>query len=399
MSQEYPPGSPGGIGTQTYMKAHGLSALGHEVTVVSASMKEVHCESWDGPVRVIHICGFDRRMPLNTELARWQTYSAEAAAAVSALHSEKSLDIVDFPEWGCEGHVHLLNRTEWYRIPTVIQLHGPLVMFAHNLDWPLLDSEFYRLGSAMEGTCLRLADAVYSSSNCSADWCARHYGLPRERIPTIHTGVDTHLFAPDGSPKEVQPTVVFVGGVKPTKGVGVLVNAALMLRSEFPSLQVQIIGAAEPEYQDALLEQSQSGGHSDLLHFAGKLSAPAIAAQLRRAHVFAAPSRYEGGPGFVYLEAMACGLPVIACENSGTAEVIQHGRTGFLIPPGDPMVLCEVLRKLLLDSDLRRRMGASARSYVKAEADSDICVKRLESFYRSVVEGSFSLMGLAGVCR
>ena len=80
---------------------------------------------------MIRIQGFDDELPIATDAVRWLTYSVRVAAELAALHSQAALDLVEFPEWGCEGYVHLLNRTEWNRIPTVIHLHGPIVMFAH----------------------------------------------------------------------------------------------------------------------------------------------------------------------------------------------------------------------------------------------------------------------------
>src|SRR5437867_12397202 len=71
VSQEYPPDtSSGGIGTQTYIKAHGLAARGHEVSVIAASQADVRSECWDGPVRVIRMPGCQSRMRLNTEPVR-----------------------------------------------------------------------------------------------------------------------------------------------------------------------------------------------------------------------------------------------------------------------------------------------------------------------------------------
>ena len=389
VSQEYPPETAsGGIGSQTYTKAHGLAALGHEVSVISASKNEIQQQYWDGPARVIRIVGFHHRMLLNTEIVQWLTYSAEVAATISALHTREPFDIVDFPDWGCEGYIHLLNRVEWDRVSTVIHLHGPLVMFGHTMGWPALDSEFYRVGTAMEGTCLRLADAVFSSSDCSADWCARHYGLARECIPTIHTGVDRRVFCPRDVPKENRPTVIFVGRIDASKGVTVLVDAACMLAVEFPGLQVRIIGRGEAGLVEKLRAKSHACGFPDLLDFAGYLAAPELAVHLSRAHVFAGPSIYEPGPGFVYLEAMACGLPVIASRGSGGAEAVRHGETGLLVPPGDAGALIEALHLLLSDADLRESMGARARSFVEAEANSEACLKRLEFFYSAVASGA-----------
>jgi glycosyltransferase involved in cell wall biosynthesis len=95
---------------------------------------------------------------------------------------------------------------------------------------------------------------------------------------------------------------------------------------------------------------------------------------------------YEGGPGFVYLEAMACGLPVIACEGSGASEAVLAGETGLLVPPGDVEALTASLRRLLSDAGARQEMGRRAVQHVRREFDSRACLDRLEAFYRSVAE-------------
>ena len=380
VSQEYPPETAkGGIGTQTFLKAHGLAALGHEVHVISRSADGKISTRDDHGVHVTRVPGFDARMHIYTEAADWLTYSAEVAAAVAALHAKSPLDVVDFPEWGAEGYVHLLNRTEWNHIPTVVHLHGPLVMFAHTMGWPEVDSEFYRTGTAMEGACVRLADAVFSSSACSADWCAKHYGVKRELIPVLHTGVDTKLFSPHDVPKSGRPTIVFAGKLARNKGVHLLVEAACRLANEFPGLHLRLLGRGDEKVLGELKNLARD--FPSLLETPGFIERNALPEHFSRAHIFAAPSQYEGGPGFVYLEAMACGLPVIACAGSGAAEVISPEQTGLLTPAEDVGALAELLRRLLNDEKLRNAMGERARHYVLEHADSQACLKRIESFY------------------
>jgi glycosyltransferase involved in cell wall biosynthesis len=269
----------------------------------------------------------------------------------------------------------------------VIQLHGPLVMFAQTMGWPATDSEFYRTGTIMEGACLRLADAVYSSSSCSADWCARSYGLAREHIPVLHTGVDCRVFYPRAVAKEGRPTIIFVGRIHPDKGVDLLLEAACILSEEYPDLRVRMLGRGDDDLVDELRTRAIALGFPDLLDLAGFVDRYELPEHLSRSHVFAAPSLYEGGPGFVYLEAMACGLPVIACAGSGAAEIVQHGERGLLVSPGDKESLVQALRRLLSNAAAREAMGARARDYVLAEADSEICLGRIEAFYRAVTAG------------
>jgi len=379
VSQEYPPETAkGGIGTQTYLKAHGLARLGHEVHVISRSPDNGRHEYRDGPVSVTRL---PVALAAYTEVADWITYSGAVATELAAVHEVTPPDLVDFPEWGGEAYVHLLNRTEFNRIPTTVQLHGPLVMLAHTMGWPDKTSELYHAGIHMEATCVRLADAVYASSDCSADWCATHYGRPRNEIPRLHTGVDTSLFCPQPLPKESRPTIIFAGRIVRNKGVGILLEAACELARDFPDLQVRILGRGEKEVVGELRAQASRSGLPQVLDLVGFVDRREMPAHLSRGHVFAAPSRYEGGPGFVLLEAMACGLPVVACEGSGAAEVIDPGRTGFLVPPDDARTLADVLRPLLADPARCAELGACGRRFVQSEADSAVCLKRLEAFY------------------
>ena len=267
--------------------------------------------------------------------------------------------------------MHLLNRSQLSRPSAVIQLHGPLVMFAQTLHWPDQDSEFYRVGSLMEGTCLRLADAIYSSSRCSADWVRRGYGLNDRPIPLIHTGVNLRQFHPQRAPKASRPTIIFTGKVVVNKGVCLLAEAACELASEFPGLQLRLLGRVDEPTRHQLGALAVATGRPDLIDLPGFVERSALPEQLARAHVFAAPSEYEGGPGFVYLEAMACGLPVIACSGSGAAEVVQPGENGWPVPPRD-------------------RPGEQARRYVEREADSTVCIRKLEAFYQTVAGKSRS---------
>ncbi len=386
VSQEYPPETAhGGIGTQNHAKAHGLATRGHQMHVISHSTDEQRQEYSDGPVHVTRIPGFDKHLPLATEEARWITYSTQVAAAVATLHALHPLDLVEFADWGSEGYVHLLNQTQWNKIPTVVHLHGPIVMFAEAIGWPDPMSEFYRTARMMEETCLRRADAVYSSSRCSAEWCQRHYGLDSTRIPIIHTGIDTNTFHPLPVPKAENPTVIFVGKVERNKGVELLVEAACELRREIPNLRLRLIGRGNAELIESLKEMACAADAPHLIEFVGFVPHHQLPEHLSRAHVFAAPSQYEGGPGFVYLEAMACGLPVIACSGSGASEVITHADTGLLVPPNECESLLQAMKTLLVDSLLRQQFSTRAANYVYREVDRESCLCRLETFYASVL--------------
>jgi glycosyltransferase involved in cell wall biosynthesis len=387
VSQEYPPETArGGIGSQTYAKAKGLSIRGHNVFVISRSIDQNRHEIQEGNITVIRIPGLENMLPLMTPVVEWLTHSMVVATELEKLHETESLDIVDFPEWGAEAYTYLLNRNEWTKVPTVIQLHGPLVMLAHTIGWPKIDSDFYRLGSEMEAECVRLADAVYSSSQCSTQWIRKHYDRQRKDMPTIHLGVDTAAFAPQAVFKNSNPTIIFIGKVVANKGINELVEAAINLRADFPLLKLRIIGGGEEKFFDSLKRRAQHAGCNELLDFAGYKQKEELPVELSKAHIFAMPSYYEGGPGFSYLEAMSCGLPVIGCEGSGVEEIVTSGVNGLLVPPRNTEALEDAIRTILRDENLMNNMSRAAREFALTFADRDKCLDTLESFYLSVVK-------------
>jgi glycogen(starch) synthase len=386
-SQEFPPETAhGGIATQTHVKAHGLAELGNDVVVITHSTDEGRSDYQDGRVRVIRIPGSPRGIDLYTEPARWITYSTMVATEISKLHEEERIDLVDFPDYGAEGYVHLLNRTEFNHIPTVVHLHGPLVMLAETLGWPEPGSDLLVVGEQMEEYCFRRADLVISSSRCSATWIEKGYGIPSQDIPVVHSGVDTQLFRPMTVPRDERPTIVFVGKLSGNKGAGVLLDACLVLRRRYPDLLLRLIAPRDDVLERDLLSKVAQAGAEEMLELTGFVTHERLPTELNRADVFAAPSDYEGGPGFVYLEAMACGLPVVAAEGSGASEVVIPGISGMLVPPRDPGSLAYALDRLLSNRSERNALGKSARGFVEREAERDSQIARLEGIYRNLVQ-------------
>jgi glycosyltransferase involved in cell wall biosynthesis len=386
VSQEYPPETAhGGIGTQSYSKAKGLTKSGHKVFVISSSVDGYRHELMDGDICIIRIPGMERDLHEMTPAVQWLTNSLAVALEIHRINGQVGLDIIDFADYGAEGFVYLLNRHESNKIPTVLQLHGPLVMLAHTINWPDMESEFYRLATSMEATCFRNADRVYSSSQCSTDWCLNYYYKRLDTIPVIHTGVDTVLFSPKPSVAYTDPTILFVGRVAETKGVENLVEVVCELSWEIQDLRLRVIGNGDSGFIDKLKAKAASINRAEIVEFAGFRQKEQLPEEFHNATLFAAPSYYEGGPGFVYLEAMACGLPVIGCSGSGVEEIVKNGENGLLVPPNDNIALKDAIKKLIFNKEYAKMIGQAGRKYVVEHAENSICLNKLEAFYYSVL--------------
>jgi glycosyltransferase involved in cell wall biosynthesis len=136
----------------------------------------------------------------------------------------------------------------------------------------------------------------------------------------------------------------------PRKGLGTLLTAMARLRVAHPQARLRLVGQC-PEEQH-LRRLAARLGLGDTVAFLGHVPLPALAAEYANADVFCLPSRQEGF-GIVYLEAMAAGLPVVACRSSAVPEVVADGDTGLLVPPLDPGALAVALARLADDAPLR----------------------------------------------
>jgi len=165
-----------------------------------------------------------------------------------------------------------------------------------------------------------------------------------EAISIIPGGVDTNHF----SPKSTDPEgILMVGRVDdPAKGLNVLLTAVDHLRTRGVKADLRLTGA---------------GTYGPGIQSLGWVPPASLPDLYRSAAVVVIPSLWEEPFGLVAVEAMACGVPVVASRHGGPASIVVHGETGFLVTPGDAAELADRLEELLADSRLRRRFGDASR--------------------------------------
>jgi phosphatidyl-myo-inositol dimannoside synthase len=167
------------------------------------------------------------------------------------------------------------------------------------------------------------------------------------------------------------------------KGMDTLITALPRLLTQRPEVQLLFAGAGDDRaWLEDLAEQNGVNRH---VHFLTGLSYSELAACYSACEIFALPSRSEGF-GLVYLEAMACGKPVIGGLHGGAPEVIQDGVTGYLVPHGDPIQLATSLEALLADPVHAKEMGARARQRVEHEFRFNVFAKSLKKILREQCE-------------
>lgn len=162
---------------------------------------------------------------------------------------------------------------------------------------------------------------------------------------------------------------------RPFKGLPVLIDTMSLL--ECARAHLVVIG----DYDPADFKAAREAKHSERLHFLGEL--PNAAAYLRFADIYVLPSLREGLPRTIK-EAMATGLPVVATNIPGPAELVSHEETGLLVEPGSPTALATALDTLCANEALRRRMGANGKMRLTNLFGAEQFIEKTLDLYREL---------------
>jgi glycosyltransferase involved in cell wall biosynthesis len=225
-------------------------------------------------------------------------------------------------------------------------------------------------------------------------------GAPRSRMTVIPSGVNQRRFTPDGPAVPRTPgrrRVLSVGRLVPRKGFEEVIRAVRLV----PDAECVLVGgppAAELErepYARRLTELAASLGVADRVRLVGAVPAADMPSWYRSADVVVAAPWYEPF-GLTPLEAMACGVPVVATAAGGLADTVVDGVTGDLVPPRDPRRLGTAIRGLLDDGMRRLAYGAAALDRARQCYQWSGTAMRLEAVYREVQPAARASEVLAG---
>jgi glycosyltransferase involved in cell wall biosynthesis len=304
------------------------------------------------------------------------TSGAAAAISLNArlrkLHQATPVDVIHaHGALPCGEAARLLGAR--LKIPFCVTIHG-LDTFADRQA-----GEF--LGKWARKACWRVyqcATRIICISEEVRRQLPNHLQSP---IDVLYNAVDVERFAP-AAQAFPSSRILSVGNLIAIKDHALLLRAFARVLGNCPDAELEIIG--EGAQRSNLVSLAERLGVRPRVVFRPRQSREEIASAMQRSAVFALPSRYEG-LGCVYLEAMACGKPVIGCFGQGIAEVVNHGKNGFLISPGDEVALSQLLLLLLRDEALRRRVGVAARETILRGYTLDHQARQLALAYRECV--------------
>jgi len=368
----------GGIGTYTAEMARGLCANGHEVHVLTPGDG---ASITDGPVSVrtvktTYIRVVDRVLPGAGTC--WRIYRA-----IQDLRRLAPLDIVEFPNWEGFG----IATRAFTNIPVVTRLYTSSAE-AQQIDGQA-PKRWQRWDVRRERWQALSANYTVTHSVAHRKMMALEYGCAEDQIDIVPLGVRTFPLFPRERPKASAPSVVYLGRLEHRKGTVELLQAIPKVLEVVPEARFTLIGADRPHAPGGrthaqYLEQEFSPAVRQAITLAGRLGDAEVDRQLQSADLFVAPSRYESF-GLIFLEAMRWGTPVLGTTAGGIPEIVEHGKSGWLVPPQAPEELARALVLLLQNPSLRHSLGHSGRARAESEFSVETMVTRMEGRYRELM--------------
>jgi glycosyltransferase involved in cell wall biosynthesis/LmbE family N-acetylglucosaminyl deacetylase/SAM-dependent methyltransferase len=357
------------VGGQVHTFGQALVAKGHSVVVLALEEPGEPDFQEDGGIQVHRVQRgnlhwYISRIPL---LGGWVSlalreleYAWAAWRQVRRLHAEAPFDLIEATETGA------LFTALWAKAPLVIRLHGEEYTFRKYTPDLRLTLQV-RLSRVLQRAAMRRAQILISPGVAHAREVAVELGghhPPIDILPNaIPSGLETRKLGDSGRSAGSEPMVLYVGRLERGKGIPVLLEAARRILDEMPEVRFVLAGAPHPTLPKAeLKELVDRHGLNGQLRCLGHVPHEELVGWYRSASVCVLPSYYETF-GVAALEAIVCGVPVIASNVGGLTEVVDDGVTGILTPPGDSKALARAIVHLLRDDEMRAglAMGASRR--------------------------------------
>jgi phosphatidylinositol alpha-1,6-mannosyltransferase len=261
----------------------------------------------------------------------------------------------------------------WLGLPYVVYTHGNEIL-------AILGEEGSRADGSIAGGFLRGASRVVAVSRFTAGLCEQA-GVDPSRIDVVNPGCDLDRFSPGHADPALRRrllgdrphdrVIVTTGNLVARKGHDMVIRALPRVREIVPDLTYLIVG--DGPHRGELETLSTAVGVRDRVVFAGRAADADLARVYALADVFVMASRERRedrdveGFGLVYLEASACGKPIIGGRSGGVPEAVVDGVTGLLVDPSDPGDIARALISVLTDPAYAARLGAGGRARVVRE--------------------------------
>ncbi|AYK15552.1 glycosyltransferase family 4 protein [Methanosarcina flavescens] len=361
-SAKFPPEE--GIGNYIYNMSKEFIRKGHQVTVITRGSSKAQEENFEG-IR-LYRAPFFPLYPLHV-----QVHGVFVNKLFASIKSD--FDVVHY-------HTPLPPPIKT-NLPTVTTVHTPMKTDTGMVElvnpFSLAVKLQGKVSCLIESRLFNISDIITSVAS-SVSQELGEYGLNPGDVEVIGNGVDENLFCPIQN-KTNEKYILYTGRLSYRKGLVDFIECGISVCSRYPDVNFKLTGKGPLfEKLKGIVHES---GYQDRFEFLGHVEKSKLIELYQNATIFVLPSHYEGLPTTL-LEAMSCGLPVVATAVSGNLDVIESGKNGILVPIKSPDRMAEAVSFLLDNEKLRTELGIAARKTIEQKFTwSAISDKILRCYY------------------
>lgn len=295
---------------------------------------------------------------------------------------EKELSRLDY------NFTHTLQIYSHYDVPSLLKKTNIVTCafqdgnLARLLDsprgYPRISKKRIKRAMEWEKNVFSGLDMIFTFSEWLRQSFIHDYSIPEDKVVVVGAGANIPVQEIDCTKRINKKIILFIGIDFYRKGGRILLEAFQRVKKEIPDAKLQIVG---PSTLPALPDGVE---HLGFISKSTREGIRKLKKTYLEATLFVMPSLYEPY-GVVFLEAMAHGLPCIGTNNCAMPEIIDHGKTGFLVPPGDADALADKMIELLQDQDLARAMGQQGQKKFLSSMTWDHVAQRVVNYLQATV--------------
>lgn len=354
ISQDFPP-DIGGIQTYSWEIGRRLAPLVGEAAIVAPRRPGSDLVDAELGTQVYRLPARPDLLPL------------AAVPALPVLARRHRADVSLHAQWQTAAAALVARSLTGYPRRIAVAAHGRELLFNQ-----LGEGAPGRLFDRLRFVVLKNVDLFLPVSHYTASLLER-WRTGSQRVEIVHNGTDSDRFRPvDGSSFRAEigagdrPLLLFVGRLVERKGIDTILRALPDVRARVPDVLLVIAGDGPDRTRLERLANDLDVRMN--VRFQGGIPYDTLPRVYSAADVFVMPSKNAEpdveGFGIVFLEANACGCPVVGARSGGIPDAILHGETGYIVEPDDTAALAERLSHLLAEPSLRKRMGARGRQRI-----------------------------------
>lgn len=303
-------------------------------------------------------------------------YRKQIEKYVNEIISRENIDLLEAPDW--TGITAFMK----FQVPIVIRFHGSDTYFCH------LENRKQKIKNRLfEALAVKRATAFVAPTSFAGEVSARLFGIPPEKVTTIHHGLELDKFYNPTPEAYQEGKLLYIGTIIRKKGVLELPGILKDIVRQFPNAKLYLIGSdsfdicTQSTSTWKLVQEQLDPEIRDNIEYLGKVPYQEVVGHVKSSHVCLFPS-YAETLGMVTIEAMALHKPIVNSNIGWANELIVDGESGFLVHPGNQKLFASKVLSLLYDKNEAFRISKNARERAEVIFDINKIVNHNIEFYK-----------------